>query len=314
MGMTRFRILPAILIGVIGFAGAAPAAETFRDCSDCPVMVKVPTGTFMMGSSSSETTREAVPDQFATTVRPQHAVTIGREFALGQYTVTRGEFAAFVRDSGYEPPRGCGVYTNGQFSLDQNRNWRNPGYAQTDRHPVVCVSFEDAQRYVQWLSRKTGKSYRLPTEAEWEYAARAGTTTARFWGDSRDLACDFANVADFTKVEELKLNKANKNEVFQCRDGYAYTAPVGSFRSNAFGLSDMLGNVWQWVEDCFHDNYSEAPSDGSAWTSGECKYRVVRGGSWYSDPMDVRSAYRGWVAPDGCLGSGGFRVAETLTP
>jgi formylglycine-generating enzyme len=227
MKMIRFRIFSAILVGVIGFAGATTAAETFKDCPDCPVMVKVPAGTFIMGSTAAETTREKVPDQNATWERPQHSVAIRGEFALGQYTVTRGEFAAFVRDSGYEPPSGCYVYitTTGQFILDQTRNWRNPGFPQTDRHPVVCVSFEDAQRYVQWLSQKTGKSYRLPTEAEWEYAARAGTTTARFWGDGRDLACDFANVADFTAAEAFKWKKANQEDVFQCRDGHVYTAP-----------------------------------------------------------------------------------------
>src|SRR5262249_46599041 len=154
----------------------------------------------------------------------------------------------------------------------------------------VCVSFEDAQRYVQWLSRKTGKLYRLPTEAEWEYAARAGTTTARFWGDGRERACDFANVADFTGAETLNWNKGNQDQVFQCRDGYANTAPVGSFRPNAFGLYDMLGNVFQWTEDCYHNSYDAAPSDGSAWTTGECKYRVLRGGSWNVSPRSVRSA------------------------
>ena len=187
--MTRFRILPAILVGFIGFAGAATAAaETFRDCPDCPVMVKVPVGTFIMGSTAAETTREEIDPKSVADERPPHSVTITREFALGQFAVTRGEFAAFVRDSGYNPPNGCYVYntTSGQFALDQNRNWHNPGFAQSNQHPVVCVSYDDAQRYVQWLSRKTGKSYRLPTEAEWEYAARAGTTTPRFWGDGRD--------------------------------------------------------------------------------------------------------------------------------
>jgi formylglycine-generating enzyme len=309
--MTVFRLLPVILLGLLGFASGARAAETFKDCSDCPLMVKVPSGTFVMGSSSSETTREAVTDQRAGWERPPHSVTIKSEFALGQYAVTRGEFAAFVRETGYDPA-GCHVYTNGKSNLDQADNWRNPGYAQTDRHPVVCVSFEDAQRYVQWLSRKTGKSYRLPTEAEWEYAARAGTTTARFWGDGRDRACDFANVADFTLAEAMKWSK-DPNFIFQCRDGYVYTAPVGSFRPNAFGLYDMLGNVWQWTEDCFHDSYDGAPSDGSAWTSGECKYRVARGGSWILDPKSVRSALRARGIPTGMdYSNTGFRVARTL--
>ena len=312
--MTRFRILPAILVGVIGFAGTATAAETFRDCPDCPVMVKVPAGTFTMGSTAAETTREEIDPKNVPDERPPHSVTITREFALGQFAVTRGEFAAFVRDSGYDPPSGCYVRSaNGQWVLDQKRNWENPGFEQSNQHPVVCVSYDDAQRYVQWLSRKTGKSYRLPTEAEWEYAARAGTTTARFWGDGRDLACDFANVSDFTAAAALNLNK-DENNIFQCRDGYVYTAPVGSFRPNAFGLYDILGNAWQWTEDCYQESYIGAPTDGSAVTSGECKVRVLRGGSWYFAPRYLRSASRGGNPADGRSYFVGFRVGRTLTP
>jgi formylglycine-generating enzyme len=191
---------------------------------------------------------------------------------------------------------------------------KNPGFEQSNQHPVVCVSDVDAQRYVQWLSRKTGKSYRLPTEAEWEYAARGGTTTARFWGDGRDQACDFANGRDFTGAEALNWMKGNKNEVFQCRDGYVFTAPVGSFRPNGFGLYDMLGNVGQWTEDCSQESYIGAPTDGSAVTSGECKYRSVRGGSWSDVPWLVRSALRFKNAPGNRLNGFGFRVGRTITP
>ena len=304
-------ILPTMLAGVIGFVGAATAAETFRDCSDCPMMVRVPVRTFVMGSSAAETTREKIDPKDAADERPQHAVTITGEFALGQFAVTRGEFASFTQDTGHDPS-GCTAYTGVKWVLEQKRSWRNPGFKQSDRHPVVCVSHEDAQRYVQWLSRKTGKSYRLPTETEWEYAARAGTTTARFWGDGRDQACNFANVADFTGAEALKWNKSNKDHVFQCRDGYAYTAPVGSFRPNAFGLYDMLGNAWQWTEDCYNDSYSGAPSDGSAWMGGECRHRVQRGGSWYDVPGGLRSAIRDRSGPGYRSSLGGFRVARTL--
>jgi formylglycine-generating enzyme len=307
------HILLAMSIGLFGLAGGAAAQETFKDCSECPVMVKVPPGTFMMGSSSSETTREAVPGQKAMWERPTHSVTIRSEFALGRYSVTRGEFAAFVRETAYNPPAGCYVWNAkaGRLTLDRKGSWRNPGFAQTDRHPVVCVSFEDAQHYLQWLTTKTGKPYRLPSEAEWEYAARAGTTTARFWGDGRDRACDFANVADFTTAEALHWKK-DPNEVFQCRDGYVYTAPVGSFRPNPFGLYDMLGNVWQWLADCLHYNYSGAPSDGSAWTSGKCEYRVERGASWNFEPQEIRSANRHGNEPTSRSANKGFRVARSL--
>ena len=248
--MIDSRLLPMMLAAFIGFVGAeTAAAETFQDCADCPVMVKIPAGAFTMGSVAAETTRERIDPNIVTDERPAHMVTVGAEFAIGQFAVTRGEFAAFVADMGYAPKGGCWTLTGEKWSFDKKRSWRDPGYAQTDRHPVVCVSYQDTRRYAQWLSRKTGQTYRLPSEAEWEYSARAGTSTARFWGDGQDEACDFANVSDFTWAEALKWDKARKDKVFQCRDGHAYTSPAGAFRPNAFGLYDMLGNVWQWTED-----------------------------------------------------------------
>ena len=305
----RFR-LQVVLITMLGFACGADAAETFKDCADCPVMVRLAPGTFTMGSSEAETRREGAKDEAVADERPQRAITIKQAFALAQSAVTRGEFAAFVRESGHDP-RGCVVYAGGTWSFNPERSWRNPGYAQTDQHPVVCVSFEDAQRYVQWLSRKSGQTYRLPSEAEWEYAARAGTATARFWSDARERACDFANVGDVTAAEAFKWNKGNAEQVFQCSDGHAHTAPVGSFRANAFGLNDMLGNVFQWTDDCYHPNYDGAPSDGSARTASECKFRVLRGGSWVNNPWVVRAAIRFKSAPDSRYDSGGFRVSRT---
>jgi sulfatase modifying factor 1 len=313
--MTMWHVLLAMSVGLLGFAGVAAAEETFQDCSECPLMVKAPPGTFIMGSSSLETTREAQVSDYAAREHPQHSVVIKSAFALGRYSATRGEFAAFVQMTGYNPTAGCYFWDAdaGRVAFNETLSWRNPGFAQTDRHPVVCVSFEDAQRYLQWLSTKTGEPYRLPTEAEWEYAARAGTTTARFWGDGRDTSCDFANVADFTAAEALNWKK-DPDLVFQCRDGYVYTSPVGSFQPNHFGLYDMLGNVWQWVQDCFHESYSGAPPDGSEWTGGECKYRVLRGGSSYDVPSDVRSASRYINLPSHPDIHVGFRVARMLTP
>ena len=263
-----------------------------------------------MGSPAAETRRERIKDNEVTNERPRHSVTI-KEFALGQFAVTRSEFATFARDTGHDAS-GCIVYTGGRWVLDQKRSWLNPGFEQSNQHPVVCVLYEDAQRYAIWLSRKTGKSYRLPTEAEWEYAARAGTTTARFWGDGRERACNFANVSDFTAAKALNWSKGNKNEVFQCRDGYVYTAPVGSFRPNAIGLYDMQGNVSQWTEDCYQGSYVGAPTDGSAVTSDDCKDRVIRGGSWRGNPGDLRSANRFRTPADARIDYLGFRVGRTL--
>ena len=145
------------------------------------------------------------------------------------------------------------------------------------------------QRTRRGSPRKTKKPDRLPSEAEWEYAARAGTATTRFWGDGRDEACAFANVSDFTGAETIENGtKANKDKVFQCSDGYAYTSPGGAFRPNGFGLHDMLGNVWQWADDCYHTSYAGAPKDASAWRTGDCHFRVIRGGSWSFSPRSLR--------------------------
>ena len=162
---------------------------------------------------------------------------------------------------------------------------------------------------MQWLRQKTGKDYRLLTEAEWEYSARAGTTAARFWGEDGNMSCSFANGAD-TKAKMIVYGASNW-PVANCDDGYAYTAPVGSYKPNAFGLYDMLGNVWEWTQDCLNENYVGAPKDGSAWTKGECSRRVLRGGSWDYYPMHLRSAMRARNAAANRGNFNGFRVART---
>lgn len=313
--MIGLRILSLILAGLIGLMGAEAAAadETFRDCADCPAMVRIRAGAFMMGSTEMETARENMDAMLTSDERPAHVVKV-REFALAQFAVTRGEFAAFVAETGYRPHGGCNVHHGEQWVYDEKRSWRDPGFEQTDQHPVVCVDYEATQRYVLWLSRKTGMTYRLPSEAEWEYSARAGTTTARFWSDGREETCLFANVSDFDWAEALKWDKARKDKVFQCSDRFAYTAPVGSFHPNAFGLYDMLGNAWQWNDDCFHTTYRGAPRDGSAWKSGDCRFRVAHGGSWFSTPYVVRAAHRCALELDSRYYHVGFRVARSLMP
>ena len=236
---------------------------------------------------------------------PQHQVSIPSALAVGKFEVTRGQFARFAADTGVSPS-GCYAWTGSEWKLEATRDWKNPGFAQNDNHPVACVNWQDAKAYVEWLSAKTGRSYRLLTEAEWEYAARAGTTTARYWGDSADLGCRYANIADQTaKVAFTGGTVAN------CTDGHTYTAPVGSFQPNRFGLYDMLGNVWEWTEDCWNANYSGAPSNASAWLSGDCGRRVLRGGAWFSLPRFARSANRAWVTSTFRYSGYGFRVART---
>jgi len=243
-----------------------------------PEMVVIPAGRFTMGSTAEETTRFNASPELAAQEKPQHSVTVMRAFALSKYPITRGEFSAFVAATGYKG----------------SEAWRSPGFAQTDQDPVVRVSYEDAQHYVAWLNQLSGGSaYRLPSEAEWEYAVRAGTTTTFYWGDT--VGKNNANCADCGSRWSGKS-----------------TSPVGSFAANHFGLYDMAGNVWQWVEDCNASNYSEATSDGSAFRSQHCDQRVVRGGAWNSSPLDLRSANRGGDGPESRDPDLGFRVARTL--
>ncbi len=285
------------------YPGTKEPGSTFKDCPECPEMGVIPAGNFTMGSPASEKGR--YDDE-----GPQHEVRIPRAFALGKYEVTRGGFEAFVRATGHKTSDGCRIYQAGEWQEDSSRNWRDPGYSQSDSHPVACVNWQDAKAYVRWLSGKTGKEYRLPSEAEWEYAARARTTAARYWGSNSSGACGYANVHDQTSKSENGFSWVHHD----CRDGYGQTAPVGRFQANGFGLHDVLGNVWAWVGDCWNDSYRGAPSNVSAWTKGNCSRRVLRGGSWDGTPRVVRSANRAGDDTSNRSDDIGFRVARTVTP
>ena len=276
----------------------------FRDCPECPEMIVIPAGSFLMGSPHDEAGR--YKDE-----SPRHRVTIERPFAIGKYEVTRREFGAFIRETGRDMGSDC-WYWDGEESkpkIGDARSWRNPGFEQTDLDPVVCVNWEDAKMYVEWLSAKTGKRYRLPSESEWEYAARGNSRTSRYWGNDASVQCSHANGADGT----LKIRYNNLRWVVaSCRDGFVHTAPVGSLTANGFGLHDVLGNVWEWVADCWKERYVSAPSDGSAWTDGICSGRVLRGGSWSNKPSFLRTAGRFWLPSRFRISINGFRVARTL--
>ena len=253
-------------------AAAQEVGQRFQDCLKCPVMVVLPAGSFLMGSP--ESSEEAYSAE-----RPQHRVTIESPFAVGVYEVTFAEWDACV-DAG-----GCGGYSP-------------PDYVREgDRYPVRGVNWDDAWAYTSWLSHETGETYRLLSEAEWEYMARAGTQTERYWGDEASDQCSHAN-GDADDVE--------------CSDRYEQEAPVGSFQANAWGLYDVLGNVWEWTEDCWNGNYSGAPADGSAWRTGDCSQRVLRGGSWDYFPRTLRSAYRSGNSAGSRISLNGFRVARTM--
>ena len=273
---------------------------TFQDCATCPELVVVPAGSFLMGSPSYEEGRDEDEG-------PVHQVTIGQAFAAGKYEVTVGEYGRFVNTAGYEGEGGCRVWTGEKWEEEEGRSWRDPGFQQTEREPVVCVSWQDAHAYAEWLSRQTDKTYRLLSEAEWEYVARAGTKTARYWGEREVGQCRYANGADQT----AKRHNSGWT-VAACDDGHYWTAPVGTYQANGFGLYDLLGNVWEWVQDCWHESYTGAPSDGRAWGTENCSSRVNRGGAWDYTPKHLRSANRGNPSP-GLRSIGlGFRIARSL--
>jgi formylglycine-generating enzyme required for sulfatase activity len=259
-------------------ASKQASAAAYADCPDaCPEMVSIPAGEFVMGSPITEDGRDHQEG-------PLHKVKIDYGFLVGKYDITVGQFAQFVADTNY----GAGV-CNGK----QDLSWRNPGFQQNDRSPVVCVSFDDVQAYTRWPSRKTGHTYRLLSEAEYEYVNRAGTSTAFWWGST--VGVNHANCASCGSVWDQKR-----------------TSPVGSFPANPFGLYDTTGNVYVWVLDCWNDTYDNPPTDGSPNTKGDCSMRGLRGGGWGSGLPHVRAAFR-LAAPSGARNDNmGFRVARTL--
>ena len=292
--------------------------QSFRDCSTCPEMVVIPAGSFMIGAPADESGRY---DEEG----PQKKVDI-RRFAAGKFDITIAQWAAFVSATNRITSGGCawsGLPSDKKWDLDSLASWNHIGFPQDSTHPVICISWEDANDYVQWLSRKTGGNYRLLTESEWEYAARGGTTTAFPWGAT--ASHEFANYGTDTSFGMGMVSG---------RDRWFTSSPVGSFPPNAFGLYDMVGNVMQWVGDCFENSYSDLPTDGSSYKvdvilkmkgdmadmngRNSCSYRIVRGGDFGDPPRMIRSASRNWAPTPGTTlqnyrSSGlGLRVAKTL--
>jgi formylglycine-generating enzyme required for sulfatase activity len=284
-----------------GRAAPGPSAPNqFRDCPDvCPVMVRVPAGTFRMGQDGGQ----ARADE-----KPAHPVTV-RAFAAGAYEVTQAEFAAFVAASGYAIPPGCQTDRDrtGRWRFYPDATWRDPGFPTGDRLPVVCVSWADANAYTAWLSTRTGKRYRLLSEAEWEYADRAGSTTEYPWGDDPDQMCRVANGPDLAAAKTFGWSGGA-----DCDDGHDLAAPAGSYAPNAFGLYDMAGNAWEWTEDCYAP-YAMQPPGGKPTEMDGCRRSALRGGSWVRGLVDLRSAQRNGLPPPTIHGGDiGFRVARDL--
>ena len=298
---SRYAVLAKLRLGELRRVVAGQVfSDVLKSGGRGPEMVVIPAGRFRMGCLSDD-------GDCSDYETPVHEVRIGRPFALGVREVTREEFGRFVDATGRSMGNWCESWrVEGSGS---GRSWRSPGFRQSGRHPVVCESWNDAKAYAAWLSRETGETYRLPSESEWEYAARAGTGTKYHFGNDASRLCRWANCADLTQQEEY-----SHRVLTNCRDGHVHTAPTGSFEANGFGLHDMHGNVQEWVEDCWNGSYAGAPSDGVAWVSGDCAKRVLRGGTWGTIPRSLRAAYRD-RSKTGYRDSGyGFRVARTLTP
>ena len=305
-GVVALTLLATLYLALHGRLGgpvhSLPATlasgEVFRDCPTCPLMKVLPPGRFKQGAAADDP--EAQPFE-----QPQHPVVIGYAFGMGVYEVTVGEFREFIEATSRQIT-GCTVY-DGAWHERADLGWSDVGYPQTATHPVACVSWRDALDYTSWLSHKTGQHYRLPSASEWEYAARAGSEAPRPWSTSTETACNSANVADLAAAQRYPGWK-----VHQCNDGYVYSAPVGSFAPNDFGLYDMLGNVFEWVADCWRADYRGAPSDGSPWLTGDCTQHDLRGGSWFTSPQYVSVSARNRFEAGYRSNSVGFRLVREI--
>ncbi len=270
--ITRIAIAAASLASLItiAIAGSYNPGDVFRDCPDCPEMVVIAAGKFTMGSPEGKGDKDE---------HPQHDVTIDKPFAVGKFEVTWDEWQACVAD------KACN--TDVQEDAGGDNGWGR------GRRPVIEINWHDATAYAAWLTKKTGKTYRLLTEAEWEYVARAGAATTYSWGD--DIGKGNASCAGCGSEWDDKQ-----------------TAPVGSFKANQWGVHDMHGNVWEWTQDCYQKSYDGAPVDGSAVSAPDCNKRIVRGGAWYVGTRHLRAANRSWIDPEGRNHIVGFRVARSL--
>jgi formylglycine-generating enzyme required for sulfatase activity len=306
----------ALFFGLLWSGSCASAAEpsrpgeVFRDCPDCPEVVVLPPGSFLMGTAPGQQIPTEVPAELSpVTIR------IERPFAMGRFEVTRGEYAVFAQDTGRDKTLvRCRTWVEEKQGFrDLDIRWDAPNVPAkpTGRHPASCIDWHDAVAYADWLSAKTGARYRLPSEAEWEYAAKAGTRTLRPWGNDPDGGCREVNANDRSTVRRYPLGWGQ----VECDDGFADVAPVGSLRPNAWGLHDMLGNVWEWAEDCSSLDYIGRPTDARAWVwDGGCKRRIQRGGGWSTGPERTRPGFHGDGTADDRADFAGFRVVRELGP
>ncbi|MCE3608013.1 formylglycine-generating enzyme family protein [Massilia sp. P8910] len=290
-------------LALMASTGAAAATGSVTE----PPMVAIKGGTFAMGGATPG------PDKDYPTDQPVHDVRVAG-FQMAKYEVTVGQFREFVEATGHQTQKECWKFASTEWGMDMGPGaWNTPAYAPTDYHPVMCVTWKDATAYAAWLSAKTGKPYRLPSEAEWEYAARAGSKTDYPFGDDASQVCRHANIRDISGSKAIAaiIGRAGKKPAI-CDDGAEFTSVVGMYEPNAFGLYDMIGNVGEYVADCEHLNYEGAPADGSAWTT-DCHrpaspMKMHRGGSYSS--RDARTVVRGHAGNENASSIGeGFRLA-----
>ena len=284
--MPSSGILLTLLLGPGVLAGSPPA----RDCPGCPEMVRIPAGSYWMGSAKEALNRPFLEADRVEIEQPRQRITLTRDFDIGRTEITVAQYRAFAKATA-RAASPCRTFNFGAKRWeDVGRTWENPGFTQTDDHPAVCVNWDDARAYTQWLSKTTGQSYRLPSESEWEYAARAGTDTLWPWGDQKDAACIYANASDRAGVSAQVSSQ--QSGIFECDDGYAGTAPVGFGEPNGFGLQGMIGNAGEWQQDCLVRTLEGIPANGAPRETPGCADRVMRGGSWFNPPLYSRSAFR----------------------
>ncbi|EGC39577.1 hypothetical protein DICPUDRAFT_91204 [Dictyostelium purpureum] len=299
----------------------------FRDCYDayCPEMVVIPSGSFVMGGTDEEHRALGVDEHIWPWDQPRHQVNIKKKFAIGKYEITLRQFREFIKETGYRMPIGATtvlrVYNNRTGTLDtrvlftEGLHYEAPGddFAQTENHPVVAVRREDAREFAKWLSIKTGQTYRLPYEAEWEYVTRANQGYQYYiWGNTTEGGCRYSNCFDLDSFDRFQF----KFDHFECRDGEKTSARVGKYLPNQFGIHDLLANAREWVDDCWHYGYEGAPCDGSRWgeeNNGICYFGVLRGGSFFYNTYNVRIAYRNaYFSSQARSSMWGFRLVREI--
>lgn len=301
-----------LLVGFAAFINAQSKPEEFKDCKECPDMVVIPAGEVYIGSYKEEIGRKKRE-------RDRVLAKIDKSFAMAKTEVTLAQYRIFMEETKYksklgyykgEPLVGCNYFDGKSYGYVAEHNWKNPGYPQRETDPVVCVSWSDAEAYAKWLTKKTGRTYRVPSAVEFEYASRAGSSTPWYWGTDPAEACDYANIGDRAFAAKFPTRAS-----FPCEDGYIFTTKVGRFKPNNFGLYDMVGNAWEWTNDCFHNDLTNTPADGSSLTDNTddaCAWRTPKGGGWISGVAWSRAAVRSRDGADYKSFMLGFRVAAAV--